>query len=173
MNIGVTSKSQLKIDAIVDACEEMAIKHHTLISIDCDSRINDQPFNMDETLLGAENRLNDFKTKMLNRNETCDMIISIENGIIKMGERYIDMAVIVIETHGHVRFYSTSSGIEFDSKYVDEARKRGFYSNTVGSVMAELIGCTGNDPHSTLTHGHFSRQEILTDGVMKCLSQID
>lgn len=173
MRVGITSKSQLKINAILHACKKMNVEYREVIDADCYSGINDQPFGLDETLLGAENRLDHFKTEMLNRKETCDIMVSIENGIVKMGEKYIDLAVIVIEVEEGDRFYATSSGIEFDAEYVDEAKRRGFYSNTVGSVMAESLECTSNDPHRLLTYGRFSRQKILTDGIMKCLSQVN
>ena len=56
-------------------------------------------------------------------------------------------------------------------KYVEEAKERGFYSNTVGSIIAEKTGCKSNDPHKYLTHNLVDRSTLLVQAINIALGE--
>jgi non-canonical (house-cleaning) NTP pyrophosphatase len=65
-----------------------------------------------------------------------DRIISIENGIYKDGENWIDKAAIVIYNPKKDKEYILySEGIKFPKKYVEKAKHIGFEKITVGEIM--------------------------------------
>jgi len=163
-NIRLGSTSASKIEALKEACGIMGIEAD-IQTLPASSEINDQPYGFDETYRGALNRA--LNTKKDNPNA---MSIGIENGIIPVGDKFIDMAVIVVLTPDGKNFMSTSAGIEFPKEAVETARTRGFESNTAGSVIAEMVGGSTTDPHSTLTGGKISRKKILTDAIVVALS---
>ena len=173
--IAITSKSALKTSAVINVVNKLNISLHrdrTYFFENCESEINEQPYGIEETLLGAENRIKNMKSKLLSKNLEYSLIVSIENGIIPAGDYYIDLAVVVIEMNDGTRSVSTSCGVMFPKDDVEEARNRGFYLNTAGSVIAERIGCPSNDPHSALTGQIFNRKSLLEEAVKLCFSQI-
>jgi hypothetical protein len=52
---------------------------------------------------------------------------------------------------------------------VDEARRRGFATHTVGEVIAELLGGSAFDPHGTVTAGYVSREQQLIPALVQLL----
>ena len=172
--LGLASESKLKIDAVIEAFKtsDSAHLYEGYFFTDCESEVNEQPYGMEETLLGAENRLRNLKSKLLNKEKDCNILVSIENGVIPVGDIHIDLAFVIIELKNGTRFVSTSSGIVFDGRYVEEAKERGFYTNTVGSVISEQTGCASNDPHSFLTSNIFPRKGILRTAIQACIAQM-
>ena len=67
-------------------------------------------------------------------------IIGVENGIVQVGDKWVDLAVVVVLDSKGESHISTSTGVVFDSKYVEAAKQKGFEKVTVGSVMASCIG---------------------------------
>ena len=57
----------------------------------------------------------------------------------------------------------------FQAAHVDEARRRGFATHTVGEVIAELLGGSAFDPHSTVTAGYVSREQQLIPALVQLL----
>ncbi len=120
-------------------------------------------------------------------------IIGIENGIVQIGGKWIDLAVIVLEDQHGELFLSTSTGVEFGEKYVNIAKERGFDKVTVGSIIAKELGifeifafsiftvsrsllikhagCDPLDPHAFLTKEHLPRKDTLTLGVRSVIAQ--
>lgn len=163
------STSLHKIEALKDACLALDIEAQ-ITTEKSSSEINEQPYGFEETYQGALNRAKNARE----RNPE-DMAIGIENGIVPVGDKFFDMAVVVaISPDGQV-FTATSGGIEMPKKYVDIARAKGFATTTVGVAMAEELkekGCDATDPHSFLTNGKVSRKELLTEAIVLALSQI-
>jgi len=164
MRIVLGSTSEHKLEAVREACEKLGIKAE-VSGVKTSSGQNEQPFGLDETYNGALTRANSVREK--NPDSVC---IGIESGVITFGSSFIDLAVIVLYVQNR-RIVATSSGIEFPQAYVRIAEKRG-NTTTVGSVIAETLGCDGTDPHSALTRGKVSRKDMLVQALMIALSQL-
>lgn len=155
-----------KLDALREACVLVGIDIK-IIGIPVESGINAQPYGFDETYEGAMNRAKNAQTE-----NSQAVVVGIESGIIPIGDKFIDMAVVVVLTSDGRSFVSTSAGVEFPRDVVETARTRGFKTTTAGSIVAEIMGGSGTDPHSTLTGGKVTRKELLTEAIITVLSQV-
>lgn len=150
MKIVVSSQSQVKLDAVKNALTALGIEAE-IIGIKVKSNVPEQPMD-DETLLGARNRAANAATHARQLAPDADLYISIENGIYTQTDgRYIDKAVVLAVAKDGTEAIAYSEGVEFPKDCVEEARRRGFDTTTVGKVMQELgIVEKHDDPHLTL-----------------------
>lgn len=160
------STSAHKLEALKEACLRIGLKTEIKTAL-VESDINMQPYGFEETYQGALNR-----AKHTQAENPKSLAIGLENGIIAIKDKFVDVAVIVVLMPNNQEFVGTSVGIEFPKEAVETARVRGFHITTVGSVIAETMGGSGTDPHSTLTHGKVSRKEILVDAISAVLSRV-
>lgn len=161
LHLGSTSAH--KFEALKEACARIGVETEIKTS-PAESEINAQPYGFNETYQGALNRAKHAQTE-----NPKSVAIGIENGIIPLDDKFIDLAVIIVLMPDGRSFVGTSAGIEFPKEAVEAARLRGFDSTTAGDVIAETMGGSGTDPHSTLTHGKISRKEILVDAIATVL----
>lgn len=166
MRVGVTSENKLKVEAVRKA--------YSLIGLDIDiigyssnSGVGEQPVN-EQTLTGARNRIFD-----LNNRFRLDRIVSIESGIFREGDKWLDRAVVVIydpSTSDEIIGYS--EGMVFPDEYVEKAREIGFDRVTVGQVMEEA-GYIRNrkDPHLDISG--VSRQVYLEQTIQKLVKEFE
>jgi len=168
----VASTSAHKIGAVKNVLEAMGptVERHRVEGVRAESGINEQPVGHEQTLQGAFNRLSDLKEQLKTRSAetnigTSQILVSIENGIYRVADKWFDIAYVVVEDNRGNIAISPSAGIEYPSQFVDEARNRGFASTTVASVMAEKLqdASIGTDPHKYLTGGRITRQQLLEE----------
>lgn len=164
MKIIVGSQSQVKIEAVRGALKKRGIQAE-VVGVKAKSNVAEQPMD-DETLHGARNRAEHARTLVADG----DLYLAIENGIFTEGERFFDKAVVLAMAKDGTETWAFSDGVEFPKAAVEEARKRGFATTTVGQVMAEQgIVATHDDPHLSLIGK--SRSAILEETVSALLSQ--
>jgi len=168
ITLGSTSKH--KLTAVKQACEQLGLTA-SLVGVKAASGQNEQPVGLSETFQGALNRAQGAKAQ-----NPKAIAIGIEGGIfITDSEQLpltVDLAVIVVLTPDGRRIITTTPGIVFPEDYVEIAKKRGFITTTVGSVIAEKLGGDPTDPHSTLTNRAVSRSKTLVDGLVVALTQL-
>src|SRR3989344_935938 len=90
MKIGVTSQNKLKVDAVARAYSSVGIPVE-IVGYTAESGVGEQPVD-EQTLTGARNRISDVNARV----SGLDRIVSIENGIFRVGEQWLDKAVVVI-----------------------------------------------------------------------------
>lgn len=167
LKIGVTSQNRLKINAVASAYARVGISIE-IRGYEAESGIGEQPVN-EQTIEGARNRIHDVNTKI----EGLDRIASIENGIFREGEQWVDRAVVVIynpnTAQEHIGY---SEGVVFPEEYVERARQIGLKTITVGQVMAEAGYVSDQkDPHLSISGT--SRQVYLENTVQKLIKLIE
>ncbi len=160
------STSTHKLEALKEACVKVGIKAEINV-FPSESGVNAQPYGLDETYQGAATRARNAQSA-----DPQAIAVGIENGIVPVGDTCVDLAVIVALTPDGQSFVGTSVGVEFLKEAVQEARKRGFKTTTASDVMAETMGSSVTDPHSTLTGGRTSRKAILVEVVSVVLSRM-
>lgn len=174
----VASTSTHKIGAVKSVLESLdRPTTYEVEGIGTASEINEQPVGHEEILQGALNRLNNMKKSLRagsakTKIGSSPILVSIENGIYNVGDRWFDIAYVVLEDNGGNIAIATSEAIEYPLEFVEEARGRGFASTTVTSIMAEKLQdpSIGTDPHKYLTRGKITRQQFLEHAfkVAKC-----
>tara|TARA_Y100000310_G_scaffold89923_1_gene87150 strand:+ start:98979 stop:99488 length:510 start_codon:yes stop_codon:yes gene_type:complete len=167
MRIAVTSKNELKINAVSNAYHAIGLNPE-IIGYSADSKVGEQPVN-EETLQGAKNRI----SYVLSRVKDLDRIISIENGIFYEHNKWLDKAVVVIyDVKLNKESHAFSDAVEFPAKYVDLAREIGFDKITVGKVMADA-GYVKNPKNPHLSISGTSRQVYLEKTVKELVQKTE
>lgn len=164
----VGSKSNKKVDPAGMARDRVFTNVSGVVEgRSASSGINEQPEGNKETLEGALNREKCIKQETEKMRAAT---IAIESGEIPIEiqgeERYFDFAWVVATDPSGRNYLARSSGVEFDKKYVNLARKKGFETTTIGSVIAEESEreggeVDGTDPQKTLTNFLVSRRRSL------------
>lgn len=167
----VTGESQLKLGSIKRAFARAGLKAHFIIE-KADSQANAQPEGLDETMRGANTRAVTFAKK-----HPYAFAVGIESGAFANGSGHNDKAGIVMyypddggrgdldrptpQTLKYKMTQVTAAAPNFPPEAVAIARRRGFKTTTIGSVMQELYGSLSEDPHAHLTSYHTNRSEML------------
>lgn len=164
MRIVLSSTSAVKVDACKQA---FGVGSDTeIVTVKAPSGVNEQPLN-DETLRGAFNRLNYARSAVPN----ADYYVSIENGIFQENGRYVDRAVVTVMNKDGETRTTYSEGVEFPSASVEETRKRGFETWTVGKVMQEQgVVAQHDDPHLSLSGK--SRVDYVNEAAKKAAASL-
>lgn len=178
MEILVASTSKQKLPAVEAAAHALYPDQNVIVrGVPAQSEINEQPFGLEETKLGAENRLKNALAA--NGSAPYDKVVSIENGIFPEGAgqnwKYIDKAVVIVQDKDGERVTHISPGVEFPKDTVEELLKQpdGFKKRTVGSLLHERNpAISDTDPHSFLTGGEHSRMDLLTSTIRAALETL-
>jgi non-canonical (house-cleaning) NTP pyrophosphatase len=162
MKIVLASTSAVKIDA----CRKAFGAAADITGVKVPSCVNEQPMDT-ETLQGAFNRIAAARAAM----PGADVYVSIENGIFEENGKYIDRPVIAVAKGAGAPEVTYGDGVEFPAASVEETRKRGFDTWTVGKVMQEQgIVAQHDDPHLTLSGK--SRADYLAEAVVKAAAKL-
>lgn len=167
LKVGVTSQNGLKVSAVTNAYLQIGIPAE-IIGYKADSGVGEQPVD-EQTVEGARNRIRDIYTRI----SGLDRIISIENGIFREGEQWVDRAVVVIynptTTQEQIEY---SDAVVFPDEYVRRAQQIGFNTITVGQVMAEAgYVADQKDPHFSISG--ISRKVYLENTVRKLVELVE
>lgn len=165
LKICLGSTSIHKKEAVLEAGKILGLNIE-LKEVGAESGVNAQPYGFEETHAGALNRAKGTLVE-----SGANMALGIENGIVQVGDKHIDVAVVVVLLKDGRSFVGTSAGIEFPETAVEGARQQGFETVTVGSIIAKTLGGSETDPHSFLTGGKVSRRELLTEAVVAVLAR--
>lgn len=160
--MSVGSASPLKISAVRAACRRAGVAGEA-VPVAATSGVPMQPVGRDETLRGARNRARAAAA-------AGGIGVGIENGIVREGGRWLDIAAVVIVAPGQ-EAVAWSEAVELPEAYVMAAEARGFGRTTVGAVIAEATGCAPDNPHAFLTGGARTRGGILADALVEALSR--
>lgn len=159
--------------------EMLKLKDVNVIGKKTKSGVNAQPETTpqdNETLRGACNRMDDLK-KIIGKTRY-DLLIAFENGIeskiINGRTVWYDYCWVVVEDAEGKRYYAHSAGIEIAPDIVDEARRRGFETTTIGDIIAERASpdTDPTNPHSNLTSHTVERLDLLKETVQTILSKL-
>jgi len=170
VKVVVASQSALKI-AVCKKIIRTFRENAELVTVKTASGVPEQPFGA-ETQQGAFNRLADAKRLVPDG----DLYLSIENGIFREDDTYVDRAVAiaaVMTDDGKEEFrIAVSDGVVFPPVWVEETERRGTDKWTVGQVMAEAGVITqADDPHLDLSGKSRTcyLEEVLTRVLYKYL----
>jgi non-canonical (house-cleaning) NTP pyrophosphatase/adenine/guanine phosphoribosyltransferase-like PRPP-binding protein len=168
----VGTQSAIKLDAIRNSFRMLLPKNEfwEIEGVPAQSGKPEQPEG-DETLEGAANRVKDA----MRLHPESDMVIAIESGIFKLpdvaapeGYSYYDQAIIYCLTKDQQTHIYRSDYLKFPTDAVEEARKRGFATTTVGQVLQEWGRIKNHkDPHVDLDLSRRPRTEFLLAATKK------
>jgi len=162
----VSSTSDLKNSAVQRALALVGYPDCAVQGVNAKTPFPEQPVD-DETYAACTMRLS-----IVSEMYPGKTIIAIESGIFQTKDGYEDRAIIALRMPNG-DYYHESAPIPFPTDAVEEARRRGFATTTVGSVLRERIHCMPDNPHWMLTanhpYGRVSRRTLLTIAVAELL----
>ena len=162
------SSSTQKLKALEKVCVLLYHNEYDILTVKTSSGQNEQPVGFKETYDGALARAEGARQAHPGR-----IAVGIESGIFFVNDDIVlDIAIVVIISKNGHKIVSTSTGIQFPKKYVDEARVRGFDKTCVGNVIAEKMGGDHTDPHKILTGGEVTRSATLSEALLVALKQL-
>jgi non-canonical (house-cleaning) NTP pyrophosphatase len=166
MLIGLGSQSAVKYAAVTHTLHQFGLINAKLVSVKAHSMVNEQPFN-EETIIGAHNRAE--HTALLVPDAT--FTIAIESGLFLHSDScYYDIAIVVARLSDGSFLQTESKGVVFPMDAIQEAKRRGTHTWTVGKILQESRRVQyHNDPHLSLVGR--SRADFIRDAVV-CLFQI-
>jgi inosine/xanthosine triphosphatase len=165
MKVCLASSSALKVSACVKAFSHCFCD--VIVEVDgvdgIESGISSQPWGNDETLLGAQNRLD----ALLKKKIEADYFCSVENGISLIGSQYVDFAFVIVRHVSGAQAIVPSVAIPIPNHLITELEKVRQQGQTIGDVAVkwffenEGIKVDSKDPHSTLCSGFITREDCL------------
>lgn len=179
-DIVVTSASAIKVDTVKKVLKDLfPNRHFNVLGVKASSEINEQPVGIEETELGAKNRITSAE-KLAEKSNEPRAFVSVENGIFKINNtQYEDKAVVVIKfPDGQIISSISPRGVIFPAEAVETTLKKegGFKDHTVGSTIAEMFANRGieinkQDPHSALTNNEFTREDQMISAIEETLKK--
>ncbi len=163
--IQLGSTSAHKLEALQEACRRVGITTQ-ITSFASPSEINAQPFGSEEIFRGAMNRARNAR-----KNNLRAAALGVESGIISIGEKFVDRAIVVLLVPDGKSFVGASKDFELPRDAVFRAQTMGFAHTTIGDVIAESIGGSSTDTHTTLSGGKISRKALIADAIVDILTQ--
>ncbi len=174
MNIAVSSTSPHKVGAVREASEGIFMPELHIQGFKVASGVNEQPYGQEETLQGARNRM--ARLVELVGDTRFDLFVSMEGGVFPVmnngQESHFDCGWVIARDAEGNEGVGTCTGVEYSSADVEEARRRGFDTTTIGSVIAERAPADATDTHDFLSGGVLKRADVLRVGLLAAIGQL-
>jgi len=185
----VATEEQRTIDAVRAAFRQQfpGLDIHARGITGVDSSVDAQPVGK-RTRRGAKNLLRNAKKafqREINAADswgdpippTPDYYVSTIDGIFPDGKgkerRWFDRSIVIVQQHQGRRRFAMSEGLEVPAVTVDEARKMGFETTKVRSLLADTFGGDAYDPFQSLTYGRTSQTQIVASLTMQALNKFN
>jgi len=177
----VATQSKAKLAAVADAFKAFTGAAVKTKGVKAASGVKEQPYGHDETLQGANNRLQAATATADAEGIEYDFACSIESGLVPIECRpcfgdqvqYYDIGWVIVKhkESGKVA-HVPSTGVAFPTEAVAQSRESRF-ETTAGDAMAEQ-GLTRNtkDPHVDLTGGAATRSVLLSQAIQVAVGQV-
>lgn len=170
MKILIGTKNKDKIEGAKKAFE----KYFDTVEIEeikVESEVGDQPMN-EEILQGAKNRVKNLKEYAKSNNIRADFYIATEGGITNSFGEWININTAAIESDEGIKSVGISQGPQIPERYIEEIKASEMKSlkNRIFNKNEYL----NKDLDSILTHGKFSRIDLVRDAfIMALVGQIN
>jgi len=162
MNIAISSKNPVKIEAVISAFEKVFVdKDFNFLSSNIKSGVSDQPFGNSETIKGAMNRA----SKIAKLFPEADFCLGIEGGVSNKNNELTAFAWIVIKSNDKISKAKTSS---FElPRVVGELLKKGYELGEADDIVfkkkntKQKNGAVGLLTNNIVTRKDLYRQAII------------
>lgn len=151
----MSTESNIKHRAITAVMERLGISVR-VEGQKFDSGVEEQPFSMDETYLGAKNR----HEALRNSGVKADYFATVESGLHRVHKErgMYGCVVVIIERVGEKTHVGFSLDIEYPEEVLDVVPS--VYAD-VGVWAQQARGAKEKDPYLALTGGRLTRQETI------------
>ena len=164
----LSSESGIKVKATTLALREYDLRYK-VVGFKTKSGINEQPYSIEETYAGAENRLDDLKK--MNQGKSPKLWISIESGDAKIHPKhnYFGLSVCIIEDDKNKRVATIGTDVEMPKEMTDLVPS--VYPD-LGVLVQQKYGAKSKDPYLYFTNGKLNRDQLIFNTVVNTLAFI-
>ena len=164
----VSSENKLKISATSLALREFNYRCN-VVGLKTTSGISEQPFSIEETYTGAENRLNDLKRQV--KGEKYKFLVSIESGnaVLHPKHNTWGFSVCIIEDSNGKRAITIGTDLEIPKEMTDLVPSK--YPD-LGILVQQKYGLENKDPFTYITNGKLTREKLLINSVSNTLASL-
>ncbi|MDO8497020.1 MAG: DUF84 family protein [bacterium] len=162
----LSSESKIKINSTSLAFREFDMRYR-IVGFKTVSGINEQPFSIEETHLGAKNRLENLKE--LTNGKRAKYYVSIESGdaILHSDYNYFGLSVCMIEDEKDKRAVTIATDLEIPKELTDLVPSK--YSD-LGILVQDKYGIKNKDPYVYFTHGKITRDKLVLNTVVNTIA---
>ena len=162
----VSSENVQKVSATLLALREFNYRCN-VVGLKTNSGISEQPYSIEETYQGAENRLKDLKEQV--KDKKFKMLVSIESGncILHNNHNTWGLSVCIIEDESGKRAVTIDTDLEVPKEMTDLVPSQ--YPD-LGILVQKKYGVKNKDPYIHFTKGKLSREKLLFNSVVNTLA---
>lgn len=166
IKVAIGSKNPVKINAVKEAFRLVwPEKRFTFEAIELPSGVSDQPMSDEESIIGARNRAKRSREIL-----SAEYGVGIEGGMQKIGNKWWDCGVIVVQRKDGKEGTASSIRMEVPTKILNLIMQ--------GMELGKACDLIFNKKNSKQNMGHFglmtngviSRQQGYRDGVIAALA---
>lgn len=172
------AKSHVKLFGVQLAMDALAKKNVRLLGKDIGelyiksypvkSNVPSEPFGLERMMKGARYRA----TVAMEAKRLADMVIGVENGIIKSDGMYLYFpAVAVIYPRGNFTGTAIGAGIPIPEPWLREVRD-GEQRQQIGHIARERLGTGVKDAYACLTNRVTNRAEVIAQAITLALAPL-
>lgn len=127
-----------------------------------ESGVPEQPYSLDETLEGAQNR----QKALRQLGVTADFLVTVESGLHPVGDAVYGCVAVLIERPDESAYTGLSIDLQYPQEVLDAVPS---HYPDVGTWAMEVKGATEKDPYTVFTGGRRTRQDTIEDAVRNAL----
>lgn len=165
----LSSESVIKVKATSLAFREFN-KRMRVVGFKTKSGVNEQPNSIEETHLGAQNRLENLK--VITKDKDALYYISIESGIANIHPEYnyFGLSVCIIEDSQGKSAVTIDTDLEMPKIMSDLVPSK--YPD-LGVLVQKEFGVKNKDPYIYFTNGKISRDKLIFNSVVNTLASMN
>lgn len=163
MKIVIGTTSELKIRSLKEALMRFNIETE-VISLKTDSKVSNQPFGYDETILGAKNRVKQCQEEI-----NPDIAIAVESGLVEIQGNYFDIACVYARSKNGEESISFSSGFFTPQWIINEIKEK---NTEYGFITQRISGDLDKDPQKYFSNGVVKRNELISQAIVLALIKL-
>lgn len=162
-NVIIGTENPQKREAVKEAFRLYFGNEVNVEMVNVSSDVPKQPLNS-QIMEGAENRIRNMKHSV--RVEDYDFFVSVEAGILQIGNKSYNVQYVVVEdAKTGKKSTGISQMIEIPPQYVEFALK-----TSINNVFRMIFGNDLTDGISILTRGNIERKGLIKSGAVMALA---
>lgn len=164
----VSSENVIKTSATTFALREFNCRYK-VIGVKTISGISEQPYSIDETYQGAENRLKDLKEKTMGQNAKFWISIESGNAVLHKKHNTFGLSVCIIENEDRKRVVTINTDLEIPKEMTDLVPSE--YPD-LGVLVQKKYGVKNKDPYLYFTNGKLNRDRLIFNSVVNTFASL-
>ncbi|HMS23180.1 MAG TPA: inosine/xanthosine triphosphatase [Candidatus Saccharibacteria bacterium] len=159
--IAVGTLREVKLEAVRQAAESIFTRETSIIGVQVESGINDQPMSQEEMLLGATNRADISLARCLD----AQYGVGLEGGLSNLGGHTMDSGIVVVKNRDGLEGVVETLRMQIGHKVLDLINEGLELSDAVTQLTVHDVS-SNRDAFSALSDGRISALAAYRDATI-------